>query len=459
MQKVKVGTRRLRFWLHLFRAYLTRYRFQLVATIIVSIIVFFAASKIWSYASRSNVITIGYTGNYTVETIPTGILALATQSLITIDKSGKPVPSLASNWTVTEDGKTYLIFLKDNLKWHDETTVDAKDITIAIENVDISYLNNKTLEFKLPSPLASFPTALDRPVFKSKSFYGTGKFRIVAIDSQKDVIKKISLVSKEKGLPRVEIKFYPTEEQLMSAIKIGDVKYSKVTNAKLFEKWPNMEVQKEVDTSQVVTIFFNTQDNLISSQELRQALTYAINRTNFDGALATGPISPSSWAYTPDVKKYEYNTGKAKELLTKSQIKNPKIVLSISSGLTGIAASIKKDWEDIGIQVELKEEKGPTHDFQALLAVEKLPPDPDQYALWHSTQIATNLTKLKDVRIDKLLEDARSTQKEDDRKTLYASFQRDLVDAAPAVFLYHPYIYTVIYKNQKPLVEKLPKNN
>lgn len=457
MQTINVKTRRLRFWIHLFRAYLSRYKLQIITTIILTTTIVAAAIRIWSYAARSNVVTIGYSGNYSLETIPTEVLSLATESLITIDKSGKPVPSLASHWTVSEDGKTYLVFLKDNLKWHDETTVEAKDITIAIENVNISYLNNKTLEFKLPSPLVSFPTALDKPVFKSKSFYGTGKFRIVQIESQKEIIKKITLVASEKELPKVEIKFYPTEEQLMSAIKIGDVKYSKVTNAKMFERWPNMEVQKDVDSNQVVTIFYNTADDMLSSHELRQALTYAINKSSFDGAPATGPLSPTSWAYSQNVKKYEYNTGKAKELLTKSQVKNPKIVLSVSSGLTDIAKSIKKDWEDLGIEVELKEEKGSAKDFQALLAVEKLPPDPDQYSLWHSTQTNTNLTKLKDVRIDKLLEDARSTQKEDERVDLYTSFQKDLVDAAPAAFLYHPYVYQVVYKNLKPLVEKLPK--
>ena len=458
MQTVKVRTRRFKFWIHLFRAYLSRYRLQITITVILTLVIATAAVRIWSYAARTNVITIGYAGNYSLETIPTEVLSLATEPLITIDKSGKPIPSLASHWTISEDGKTYLVFLKDNLKWHDETTVEAKDITIPIENVNISFLNNKTLQFQLPSSLSSFPTALNRPVFKSKSFYGTGKFRIVAIDSQKDIIQKISLVPKEKDLPKVDIKFYPTEGQLMSAIKIGDVKYAKVTNAKLFESWPNLEVKREVDNNQIVAIFYNTADGLLSSLELRQALTYALNKGSFDGTPATGPISPASWAYSPDVKKYEYNIGRAKELFTKSQSKNPKIILSVSSGLIGVAASIKKDWEDLGVTVELKEEKGSTHDFQALLAIEKLPPDPDQYSLWHSTQTSTNLTRLKDVRIDKLLEDARSTEKEDERKSLYASFQKDLVDAAPAAFLYNPYIYQVIYKNQKNLVEKLPKN-
>src|SRR3989344_249294 len=458
MQSVKVRTRRIKFWISLFRAYLSRYRLQIGSTILVTTILVISSAKLFGHLSSRNAVTIGFAGNYTLETVPTEVLALATDPLISIDKSGKSTPSLASHWPQAEDGKTYLVFLKDNLKWHDDTQVEAKDITIAIENVTITALNNKTLEFRLPSSLSSFPTALNRPVFKTESFYGTGKFRIVAIDSQKEIIKKISMVPKEEGLPHVDIKFYPTEQQLMTAIKIGDVKYARVTNAKLFERWQNMNVKREVDNTQVVTIFFNTQDELLSSVDLRQSLIYSINRSNFDGTPATGPISPENWAYSQDVGKYEYNTGKAKELLTKSQVKSPKITFSVHTGLMDVANSIKKDWEDLGIKVELKEENALTKDFQAFLAVEKLPPDPDQYALWHSTQTTTNLTRLKDVRIDKLLEDARSAQKEDERKNLYASFQKDLLNAAPAAFLYHPYIYQVVYKNQAKLVDMLPKN-
>ncbi len=457
MQPQGTRIRRLRFWLHLGGAYFTRYRYWLITLLISALVLTIIVIKLWPTVSRSNVITIGYAGSYNLETIPTEVLSLATQSLVTVDGQGKPQGALASHWQVTDNGKTYLVFLRDNLRWHDDSPGEAKDITIAIENVTITALNNKTRECKLTTPLSSFPTALDKPVFKSKSFYGTGKFRIVQIYTQNDGIKKIALGPKVKGVPIVDIKFYQTEGQLASALKIGDVKYARVQNDKLFENWPNVDVDKTIDNREVVAIFYNTQDSLLSSQELRQALNYSINRSHFDGTTATGPISPSSWAYSADVKKYEYNTGRAKELLTKSQVKNPKIILSVSPGLMPQANSIKKDWQDLGITVELKEEKSLARDFQALLAVEKIPPDPDQYGLWHSTQVKTNLTKLKDVKIDKLLEDARTTQKEEERKDLYYSFQKDLVDAAPAAFLYYPYVYQITYKNQLPLISQLPK--
>lgn len=457
MPLFKTKTRRIRFWIHLTGAYVRKYRLWFIAVFLVGTILAYGTVKLWSKVARNNLVTIGYVGTYTLENLETQVLALATQSLITIDESGHPQPSLASHWTVSEDGKTYLVFLKDNLIWHDDTAVDAKDITIAIEGVSVKALNNKVIEFKLPNPISSFTTALDRPIFKSKSFYGTGEFRIVDIDKTADVVKTISLAPKSKDLPQVDVKFYPREDQLLNAIKIGDVKYAAVANAQIFEKWTNLEVVKNVANDEIVTIFYNTKDPLLSSKELRQALTYAINRSNFDGVSAVSPISPSNWAYNENTKRYEYNSGRAKELLTKSATKNPAITLTVSTELTNVGQSIKGDWEDLGVSVDLQESQTVPQTFQAYLATNKIPADPDQYGLWHSTQKSTNLTKLSDVKIDKLLEDARITQDEGQRKELYLEFQKFLVEEAPAAFLYHPYKYQVTYKNIKHLVSKLPK--
>jgi len=456
MQPISTKTRRLKFWLHLISAYISRYKYSVLAVVLTISAAAYLSMQIWPKISRANVVTIGYVGTYSIETIPAEVLQLATQPLITVDQAGKPVPALASHWTRSDDGKTYVVFLKDNLKWHDETPFDAKDITIAIKNVQITALNNKAIEFRLPNPIASFPTALDKPVFKKDSFYGTGQFRITNIKRSQNSITQIEMTPKTKGLPRVEMRFYQTEDQLQDAIKLGDVKYASVASANILENFKNLDVEKTTDHNQAIAIFFNTQDPLLSSKELRQALYHAIDKSGFDGELAASVISPLSWAYNPDVKRYDYNTGRAKELIAKSEAKNPKITLSVVGGLGDVADSVRRNWQDLGIEVEIKRENSIPGNFQALLAVNEIPRDPDQYSFWHSTQAETNLTKYKDVKIDKLLEDARVAQDEEERKKLYFDFQKFLMEDAPIALLYHPYKYKVAYKNTKPLIEKLP---
>ncbi len=458
MFSLKVKLRRIRFWWHLTLAYIAKYKLRILISLLIIAGATIGIYKITPQISRSNYISMGYVGSYTLETIPTQALLLATQSLITVDEGDKPIPLLASHWQVSDGGKTYKVFLKDNLRWHDGTLVNANDISIAIKNVQITALNNKTIEFKLPNPIYSFPLALNKPVFKAKSFYGVGQFRIVGIDQVSGIVKKISLVPKDKNLPRVDIKFYPTETQALQAIKIGEVKMAAVANAKEFSSWPNLEVERKVAQEEIVTVFFNNNDPVLSSKDLRQAANYAVNKSEFDGLPATGPISPKNWAYNQQVKRYDYNTARAKELISKANSPSLKITLSYISSLEEVAQSIKKDWEAVGFNVTLKLEKGVPKNFQAFLAVNKLSPDPDQYGLWHSSQKdTTNITGYKNVKVDKLLEDGRSTEDEDARKNLYFDFQRFLVDDAPAAFLYYPYKYQVTYKNIKPLIAKLPK--
>lgn len=457
MSIFKTKIRRIRFWWRLTKAYINKYRLRILLSVAVVSFVIFIFANVLPFFSQKNVVNIGFVGNYSLENIPSNILALATDSLIEISEDGKPKPSLASNWTVSEDHKTYVLFLKDNVKWHSETDLDAREISIAISNVNLVALNNKALKFELTNPLSSFLTVLDKPVFKSNSFFGTGPEKIVDIDQIDNIVKQISLSPNDNDLPKVNLKFYSTEEQAINAFKIGDIKVLNIPKSIETEKWPNIESERKIDQSEIVTIFFNTQNSNLSSKELRQALIHSINRQDFDGVIAHSPVSQKSWAYNESVKRYDYNPSKAKELLAKVQGQNIKVTLSYAPAFSKIAESIKKDWEAIGISVELKKENELPTDFEAYLTTNKIPPDPDQYGLWHSTQTGHgNLTNYKDVKIDKLLEDGRTTSDEAKRKEHYFDFQRFLVEDAPAAFLYHPYKYRLIYKNVKHLVDKLP---
>lgn len=458
MYSISIGLRRFRFWWRLSSAYTAKYKLWIMLTASLAFTATLTIGQIWSNISRSNIISVGYVGVYSLENIPSDVLYLVTDPLIVADESGKPKGALASHWTVSEDGKNYVLFLKDNLKWHDNSEVSAKDLSVAISDVKITALNNKAIEFKLPNPIASLPLILNKPVFKTNTFYGTGQFRIVDIERVGSAIKRISLVPRNKELPKVEIKFYDTQEHALKALQIGEIKTASLANASFFENWPNMEVEKSIDTGEEVVIFYNNDDKNLVSRELRQALTYAITRENLDGHLAHSPVSPSSWAYNDSLKRYEFNPAKAKELLSKA-LPQGKVILSTTADLKSLAEKIARDWQAIGVETEVKIENEIPSDFQALLAIQKLGPDPDQYSLWHSTQLKTNITHYKNVKIDKLLEDGRLTRDESKRKELYADFQKFLAEDAPAAFLYHPYKYRVTYKNVKNLLSKLPKEN
>ncbi|MCL5970297.1 MAG: hypothetical protein M1450_02210, partial [Patescibacteria group bacterium] len=113
------------------------------------------------------------------------------------------------------------------------------------------------------------------------------------------------------------------------------------------------------------------------------------------------------------------------------------------TNLLPVANQIVSDWKKIGLGTEIKIENTIPSDFDILLATQEIPPDPDQYPFWHSTQINTNITNLANPKIDKLLEDGRVIQNLDERLKIYADFQRFIAEESPVAFLYYPRVYEV----------------
>ena len=200
---------------------------------------------------------------------------------------------------------------------------------------------------------------------------------------------------------------------------------------------------------ELFNIFFkNIEDALKQIEDngknIRQALAYGIDKSRFANR-AFGPISPNSWAYNTDVKKYEYSTQKAKDMLSKAGKLPPEINISTVPAYLSIAESIQKDWQALGLKINITTQPEISDNFQVLVIAQAIPQDPDQYNLWHSTQ-ATNITHYHNPRIDKLLEDGRKISDFESRKSIYLDFQRFLGEDVPVIFLFHPTTFNLSKK-------------
>ena len=123
--------------------------------------------------------------------------------------------------------------------------------------------------------------------------------------------------------------------------------------------------------------------------------------------------------------------------------------------LIATAEILKEQWKNLGIEIEIKAmdisqiEKDviKKRDYESLLFGEVLTLIPDPYPFWHSTQKkdpGLNLAIYQNKKIDKLLEDARQTLDEKERKENLEKFQDLLIEESPAVFLYNPnYLFFV----------------
>ncbi|MBU1256269.1 hypothetical protein KKA49_01115, partial [Patescibacteria group bacterium] len=111
------------------------------------------------------------------------------------------------------------------------------------------------------------------------------------------------------------------------------------------------------------------------------------------------------------------------------------------------AEEIKNSINIPNLKVNVRVVSSIPENFQLFLTTFDIPPDPDQYPFWHSTQ-AGNVGKSTSEKLDKLLEDGRTTLDPNVRKTIYHEFQRVFAEELPAIVLFQPQ-HVNLSRNQK----------
>jgi peptide/nickel transport system substrate-binding protein len=208
---------------------------------------------------------------------------------------------------------------------------------------------------------------------------------------------------------------------------------------------------------------------LFSNPKVRAALTFAINREEIlseylgnNGDLAVGPVAPIfKDSYNHDLKPYEFNPEKAKELLAAEGwkdinkdgiIEKNGVQFSFTLNYAGgnprrefAATVIKNNLKAIGVDVKTEPleqgvfmEKMFTHKLNAWLAGWSVPIPLDLKAYWFSDpkQGSFNLTSYKNITTDELLDKIDKSKPGNDKNILYKKVQEILYQDEPVTFLF-----------------------
>lgn len=388
---------------------------------------------------------IGMVGDFTPATLPLVIQQYISEGLTNVKPDGTLEPGLATSWAATDSAKTFIFTLRRDAVWHNGKKVTAADINYNIRNVTFSPIDQFTLRANLKAPYSAFPVVVAKPLFLN-ALVGFGEYRVSNIQLNGNSITYMKLVPVKSSQARErEYRFYNTEAEAILAYKLGEVNELDDFSAPGdLANWGKSTVTAQTNYNRIVSVYFNVTNPLISDKAIRQALAYAIPyRTDLERAYS--PISKISWAYSENTKKYTFDMSAAKKLFgnTEEGTSSAHITISTFAPYLSDAQSIAASWTALGIKTDVRVENSVPANYQVLLSAQDLPPDPDQYPLWHSTQTETNITNYANVKVDKLLEDGRQEMDIAKRKTIYADFQRYLTEDAPAAFLYYAKSYTV----------------
>lgn len=498
--------KRLRFYYWLLRGLLKRHRVAFATSIIllVSIIFFWnnilnffllsPLQRLFSKVDRQyyveGVVGVPRIINplFSSTDLEKDINEMVFQGLFNVNASGELEPELAERFSI-ESNKEYTVYLRRSIKWHDGADFSANDVIYttklaqnpdyksvyldALKDVEISKVDDYTIKFRLKEPFSPFLTTLDFGIIPEHiplSHYkpiGTGVFKIKQVNKKQLVLTK--------GWFDLTLRFYQDYSSALTALKLGEIQgLGGVTpkDALELEKWRTFKLYSKPMYRRFVAIYFNLKSGNASDKNIRQALRLSVAKdriiqevTNGHAAKAIGPIQPASWA-SRDMKDTGYNQGGAAGVLEKAGWKkedgvwtkdNQPLTLSLSYPDLAVfketAQIIIKTWSELGIKMEdrsydplhFKEQVITPKNFEVVLSSQEIGADPDQYVLWHSTQVNnSNISGISSVKIDKVLEDARKSINQDERKDKYADFQKYLNDEIPAVFLFFPpYNYVV----------------
>ena len=416
------------------------------------------------------------------------ISKLVFRGLMKVDKDGNLVPDLAESYE-EQKSKEYIFHLRKGVFWHDGQKFTSEDVVYTIKlaqdqnlqsrlavnfkDVEVEKVDDYTVKFKLKESFAPFPFATTTGILpehislKKYKPTGTGDFKIKGIDKD-----KITLTSDKLNLV---FRFYQSFEDAKIALKMGEIHGLggfAPQDLEEIEKFGGKKILTHVLPSREAVVFFNTKAIFTKEKTLRQALAFAIDKEQIiklaagkTSIASTNQLTLNNWANNSK-ERYSYNLGQAKTLLKKAGFtfesgswkrKDEKLNLVIKTiddkELNTVANVLKSAWEDLGISTKvevrgvdiIRKEAIDNRQFQILINFQEIPVDPDQYVLWHSTQVQnSNITGIRSPKLDKLLEDARKTSDTKGRKEQYQLFTTLLLDEAPAVFLYYPeYIWVV----------------
>ncbi len=444
--------KQIKFWFQFITKLFKRYWYIILISLVSSGAFFFLFAYFSSFISKqiSNTNRIGLVGRYRVNNLPEKVSKLFSYGLTETLPNGRATSSpIVSNWTISGDGKEYNFFLKEGVKWQDGETLKSNQINYLIEGT--KFISNPgEVVIKLDSAYAPLPTLLTQPLIKKRKI-GLGEYKIKQIKTQGGVISTMTLVSSQPETKKLHFSFYSSQEDLITAFQLGKIDEAwGVTELDPIKSWENLEIKTEqYEINNYSALFLNTRKPPLDNKRVRQALAYCLQKPSKKDR-AIGPIAPTSWAYNPSIKRYDYDPKHGQELFEEGWDPTEKISLTITTlpELLDTAEKVRNDWQsnlNISITIKVSRFVPDTENFDIFLGYGIIPTDPDQYTFWHSTQ-AENLTGINNPKIDQLLEKGRKTLDIEERKEIYSDFQQTLSEEVPAIFLSYPKHYTIVRK-------------
>jgi peptide/nickel transport system substrate-binding protein len=427
--------------------------------------------------------------------------------LIQKDPKSNLIPDLAERWENPDD-KTYIFYLRKGVKFHDGTELTTEDVKYTFETIldpemkspkaagykkikSIEIIDPYTIKFTLNETYSPFLIDMNQKIVPKKAteeqegkkftdqLIGTGPFKFVEWKHDEEVVFEANPDYFE-GAPKIDkvvFKIIPDDTVRFLELKQGGVNFAQnVVPPDMVPIAEKTEGLKVIAQESVVIYYlgFNLEDPILKNVKVRQAMAYAIDRQTIidnllkgQASLATGLLSPSNWAYEPNVKTYNYDPEKAKALLDEAGYPDPdgdgpepriKIVYKTSTNPLRIRIGevLQDQLKKVGIEVsEIQTFEWAKFyqdvidgNFQIYTLRWVGITEPDIFhSIYHSSMFppdGRNRGRYVNPQIDELTEKGRLVIDVEERKKIYSEVQQILAEELPYIFLWYPHNIVVM---------------
>ncbi len=426
--------------------------------------------------------------------------------LITLTQDYKAEPCLATEWA-KEQNNSYLVKLKENVKWSSGQKFTAYDVkytidilkqsqsiyTYNVQNITgVTVVDDYTIRIELDKEIPFFEYNLTFPIIsrdnfegedfftseKNKTPIGTGKYKIKDIQSSYiELEKNLNWWNKdiELNINKITINLYSSVGELYNSFKLGNLDEISTSNPNIKDYIGTIGYNpKEIKGREHTYLAINTTSNILSKQEVRQAISYSIDVNNIQNSLGnTGiqsdfPLDYGNWLYQNMRQDTRFNQEYAKQILVENgwvyrnsywqktenyitnRIEFTLLVKVNDNEKVIVAENIKSQLELQGIRVNIK--LANDDEYYRLLDSRSYDMALSEITLSPSPSLETflgvnNVANYSNIEITNILEEVKNTKDENILIEKYKRIIEIYNTDVPYISLYNDKL-TVAYNNE-----------
>ena len=406
------------------------------------------------------------------------------EGLVKPASDGSLMPAVASDYTISDDAKTFTFTLRDGITFHDGTPVTIEDVKYSIDRyaeiqgessafsslVDsVEVQDDKTLVVNLKESYSEFLPMMTIAIIPQSNEdpagnpIGTGPFKYVSYTPGQNLELEKYDGYWQEGVPSldsVEFKFIADVDTAFVELQAGTIdilKYLTATQAETLGDEDYNIVQGSMNL--VHAMYLNSAYEPLSKTEVRQALCYAVDRDAINNFIFGGKshiigshmIPAMSKYYEPEAETvYSYDPEKAKELLADAGYADGfDLEITVPSSYSqhvDSAQIIADELSQVGINVTLNQVEWSTWlqdvykggNFQATVIGFDGTLAPSDWLKKYVTDDAKNFMHYSNTEYDDVFNTAYTTVDDDVKVENYKKAQMILAEDAAAVYIEDP---------------------